>query len=198
MAGDSGFHMKGNAYVGVQQHADRTVAGGAAAVVAGLRDPALRDFFAQSFFPGTWYDILPIEPFTRAAAAVAGKSHQDYCRALADFMVQRDSTGVYKALLRFASPNLLVRGLSFTTKRYFDFVQLDVVQLEPRSYRVKVQKIPRAVVATYQTITQVFITRALEGSGGKNVVAESTLPTEGPVVSGVPTMQFERVLRWDH
>lgn len=191
----SGFNMKGNAWLGVQEFIQQTVPGGLAAVAAEL--PAeIQSFIAQQFVPAGWYDILPIEELTRASARAASETHTTYCRNLADFILRRDQRGLYRAILRFASPEMLVRALPMATKRYFDFVKLEVSNVDHRSYRVLVAGVPQLVAMTYITITNVFITRAIEGSGGKNVVCEISAPTSCGTVNAQPVMKFERRLSW--
>jgi hypothetical protein len=187
--------MKGNAWRGVQEFIQAVAPGGMAAVSPRLSEATQR-FFAQMFVPSAWYDILPIEEITRASALLTGETHTMHCRALADFILKRDSTGLYRAILRFATPELMVRALPFATKRYFDFVKLDVHNVDQRSYRVIVSGVPQLVAMTYITITNVFITRAIEGSGGRNVICEISTPVSAGAVSASPTVKFERRLSW--
>jgi len=192
----SGFHMKGNAYRGLQDFVEHTVPGGMKAVAERLPNET-RAFFEQSFAAGSWYDVLPVEDITRACASAASVPHDEICRRFGESTLERDRNGIYRALLRFATADLLVRALPYTTKRYFDFVSLAVTNLEPGSYRVVVSGVPRSIASTYIGITTVFIVRAIEGAGASNVRTTTTTPQPAGMKHGRPMVRFERHLRWD-
>lgn len=194
--GASRFNMKGNAYLGLQDYVNRFVPGGTPALLGQL-SPAVREFYSQPFTAAGWYDVLPIDELTRACATLSDLPHDELCRRFGDNTLERDKSGVYRALLRFATPDLLVRALPYTTKRYFDFVRLDVANLDARNYRVTVTGVPRAIAWTYIHVTTIFIVRAIEGAGAKNVVAKTGIPRPIAVVHGEATVEFERDLRWD-
>lgn len=198
MSGEAGgFHAKGSAYRGLQDYVAQSVPGGMNAVLLRLPERA-RTFFAQSFSGEGWYDVVPIEEVTRTAASVTQTPHELFCTRYADAMLKNDTSGVYRAILRFASPELLVRALPHTTSRYFDFVKSSVQHIDARSYRVRVSGIPKAMVQTYIHVTSVFIQHAIAGAGAKNLVAKVTPPRVLTTLYGQPVVEFERHLTWDN
>ncbi|MBX3199174.1 MAG: hypothetical protein KF894_13670 [Labilithrix sp.] len=189
------FHMKGNAYRGLVEQIVRAVPGGMDAVSAHL-STATRSVLAQNLMAGGWYDVVPVEELTRVAARLCGLSHELFCQRAARSILERDSNGIYRAILRLATPDLVVRALPYTTNRYFDFVELEVQSIEKRRYRVTVSGIPRAVVQSYIPMTTVFIGGALERAGARDVETIVSSPRFHAVVRGQPVMQFERDIRW--
>lgn len=192
----SGFHMKGNAYRSLQEYVEAWLPGGNAALAGHLSKP-VRAFFEQAFIAGGWYDVLPIDEITRTMARLLGLPHEELCKRFGQATLDRDKGGIYRGLLKLASPDLLVRSLPYTTKRYFDFVSLDVKNVDKRSYRVTVTGIPEPIAVAYVYITTVFIVRAIEGAGGKNVVSRSTAPHVTSTINGISVCSFERHLNWD-
>lgn len=188
--------MKGNAYRGLQDYVTLAVPGGIPALMSQV-SPPVRAFFEQPFTAAGWYDVMPIDELTRACAALSNLPHEEFCRRYGDHTLERDKSGIYRALLRFATPDLLVRALPYTTKRYFDFVRLDVANIDARNYRVFVTGVPRAIAYTYIHVTTVFIVRAIEGAGATNVTAKNSVPRPIAVVHGEATVEFERTLRWE-
>ncbi|MBX3263479.1 MAG: hypothetical protein KIS78_13455 [Labilithrix sp.] len=187
--------MKGNAYRGLVEQIVRTVPGGVDAVSAHL-SAATRSFFAQNLMAGGWYDVVPVEELTRVASRLSGQPHELFCQRAARAILERDSNGIYRAILRLATADLVVRALPYTTNRYFDFVKLDVQCLEKRRYRVTVSGVPRAVVQSYIPMTTVFIAGAIERAGGRDVETIVSAPRFHAVVRGHPVMQFQRDIRW--
>lgn len=189
------FQMKGNAYQGIEEFLVRTIPGGMPAVCARM-SAAGRAFFAQRFIAGGWYDVMPVDELTRTSAAMLGLPHEELCRRVGAAILERDASGVYRAILRLASPDLIVRALPYTTKRYFDFVSLQVEHMGTREYRVIVSGIPRGIIHAYVNITTVFIVHALEGAGARQLSYETSTPRPQGMMKKHPVMTFERHFRW--
>lgn len=192
----AGFHVKGSAYRGLQEYIASSVAGGIDAVMLRLPEVA-RAFFAQTFGLSAWYDVLPIEDITRTAATVARLPHELFCHRYAEGMLAADDGGVYRAMLRFATPELLVRALPFTNTRFFDFTRCTVDRVEDRRYRVVISGIPQGIVFTYIHVTSVFVQHAIEGAGAKNFVARNSAPIPLATPGAQRLVEFERLLSWD-
>jgi len=109
LPGQGPFHAKGLVYRGARSFYDLKVPGGAAA----LRDhlsPALATFFYEErFVPGSWYDILPIVPISEVAAGLWGVTHAQLVRENAAWVARRDIHGVYRFLLKLASPSIVAQ-----------------------------------------------------------------------------------------
>jgi len=175
---------------------DATLPGGARAVCAAIPHPQTRDFFAQFFIPSVWYDAIPFAEVTEAAGRIAGSDAAAFCERFGEYILKRDMSGVYRALLHFTSPELMARALPLASKRYFDFVTMKLQFVEPRHFIMHLSGIPQAVASAYTHVTQVFTRHAITGSGGTEVSVTTSEPQMGAFVSGIPTVVLERHVRW--
>lgn len=194
MATAVGFHMKGNAWRGIKEYITREIG---LDRINPLLKPETRAFFDQTFIASIWYDVQPVTEVTQVGAQLTKMRHDVFCRAIGTFIYERDMTGIYRAILRFASPELMVKALPLATTRYFDFVKLETTRVGPKAYDVLILGVPSETAATYTNVTSIFIERAITGSGGRNVTAQCTPPTPGPSISGTPTARIVRQLRWE-
>ena len=190
----AGFNMKGNAWRGIKEYLTREI--GLERVMERLA-PATRTFFEQIFIASIWYDVRPVTEVTQVAAQLTGQQHTALCRSVGTFIYERDMTGIYRAILKFATPDLMVKALPLATTRYFDFVKLETTRVGPKAYDVLIMGVPADTAAIYTNVTSVFIERAISGSGGKNVSAQCLAPTPGPGINGTPTSLIVRQLRWE-
>lgn len=190
------FHMKGNAWRAMREFIDAKVPGGTAAVAAALTTSHERGVFAESFIPSGWYDALPAEAVTRAAAGLAGLSHAELCRRFGETVLKRDMNGIYRAVLKFASPDLMVKSLPLASRRYFDFVTMRIEHVGARHFVMHASGIPRPVLSTYVNVTEVFTRHAITGSGGRDVHVETSPPRATQTVGDVQTVTLERHMTW--
>ncbi len=186
--------MKGNAWRGVKEYVAREI--GLERAMECLK-PETRAFFDQNFIASIWYDVRPVTEITQTVARLTGQLHALLCRSIGTFIYERDMSGIYRAILKFATPDLMVKALPLATTRYFDFVKLQTARVGPKAYDVTIMGVPAEAAATYVSVTSIFIERAIAGSGGKNVSAQCLAPTPGPTISGLPTSQIVRKLRWE-
>ncbi len=194
MATAAGFHMKGNAWRGIKEYISREL--GFERVMEHLK-PETQTFLSQTFIASIWYDVRPVTEITTVGASLTNQPHPAFCRAVGTFIYERDMTGIYRAILKFASPELMVKALPLATTRYFDFVKLETTRVGPKAYDVLLMGVPSETAATYTNVTSIFIERAITGSGGKNVTAQCTPPVPAGLVNGTPTAKIVRQLRWE-
>lgn len=194
--GDGPFHAKGTIYLGTQRFYAQAVPGGLDAVLARLSDPRLIDFLRQKFIASAWYDVGPLVPFGEAAARAAGTAHLELLRTQARAQAQSDIHGIYRLLLKLASPEMVMSRLPRAASQYFDFVRAEVRQLGPRRWESIGHGIPATWAATYMATTEAFVVRALELAGAKNVRHRWHAPETTGVAKGIPTVSIRRELGW--
>lgn len=187
--------MRGNGWRSVQEFLERTIPGGLGALRDILPEPT-RTFINHSFDPDGWYDYFELEAVTRMASDFLGESHSMFLRQLADFTLKRDSNGIYRALLRFATPKLMVHAIPYTANRYYDFPQLTVHDISDKSCLIRVNGVPRAYAKTYMTLGNVYTIRALERTGARHVVCEASAPVSAGTSFGHEIAMFERRFSW--
>ena len=115
------FHCKGNVYLGLFESL-RTLAI-KEEVCARIESTSLRAFAMQPFLMASWYDIEPILALGETGARITGKPYADFMRSMAVDQANRDVGGVYRVLLKLASPSAVVDRLPRVANRYFDFVR---------------------------------------------------------------------------
>jgi hypothetical protein len=189
------FNMKGNAWRGIREFIEKVVPGGTAALLAEL-SPSDRTHYQQDFIPSGWYDAIPVEAVTEAAARLTGMTHAAFCTRFGQVVLERDMNGIYRAILRFATPDMMVKSLPLASRRYFDFVVMNIEQRGARDYVMHLSGIPRPVLPTYVSVTEVFTRNAISGSGGRDVRVETSAPMPGPAKDGIATVTLDRTLKW--
>jgi hypothetical protein len=194
--GTSPFHVKGLTYRNAIDFFDSDLAGGSAAVIAELRDVRLREFLSQRFLAGTWYDVLPIVSILQTAAQVGRRTPLELMRKMARESAQKDINGVYRLLLKLASPETVVERLPGAAKQVFSFVTVAVQNFGERAYRVTSDGVPTLVAGIYMASTEAYVARALELAGAREVRQLWLAPTPLGSREGLPIVRLNRELHW--
>ena len=192
----SPFNIKGNAWRGMRDFCDTTVPGGSREVCTAMPNSQHRDFFGQFFVPSVWYNVMPFAEVADTASRLVGCGAADFCERFGKYVLERDMSGVYRALLHFAAPELMARALPLASKRYFDFVTMQLDFVETRSLVMHLSGITHAVALAYTHVTEVFTQHAITGSGGKDVNITTSQPVPSAVISGIQTVTLERHVHW--
>jgi uncharacterized protein (TIGR02265 family) len=195
--GQSPFRVKGVTYRNFWDFVAERVPGGRAAVLEQLRDPALRAFAEQTFLPSSFYDTLPTVLMCQAAATVARLPSNEFVRELSRYSVERDTKGVYRFLLRLASPGMIMERTPAAARQYFNFVQASVEKVGPKSYRTRAHGIPEFLAQFYMTVTEAFLRHALTLAGARNVQNQWGRPEPDGDREGVPLVVVQRQMSWD-
>jgi hypothetical protein len=195
--GTSPFRAKGVLYLGSFEYFDRHLPGGRQAVLDAIRDPELSRFFAQPFLAGSWYDSFPGLPLQHASAKLAGQPVGDFVKRLARWQAERDLHGVYKVLLKLSSAEMIVDRVPLLATRYFDYVSIEQDKVGTREYVAVVTGIPAALATLYLSVTEPFLSVAMETAGAKNVRFRWEPPEPHGTRAGVPLVRLRRNLRWD-
>jgi hypothetical protein len=196
--GESPFRIKGVVYRNSLDFADERIRGGRAALLAELRDPKLHAFFAgQTFLAGSFYDALPAVPMCAAGATLLGLSADDYVRELTRYAAERDTSGIYRMLLRLVSPSRVMERTPAAARQYFNFVEAEVEKLGARSYRTRARGIPEFLARFYMVVSETYWRHAIALAGARNVLHEWRLPVLDGEREGVPLVRLEREMSWD-
>jgi hypothetical protein len=163
--GKSPFRGKGVTYRNYFDYAEEFIPGGRERVLAAFSDPALRAFASQPFLAGSFYDTLPMVALCETAAALMNKPFVQFVREFSAVAAERDTTGVYRMLLKLVSPNLVMERAPAVAKQYFNFVTATVEKVAPKSYRSTAHGIPEVVAQFYMLSTEAFLARALMLAG---------------------------------
>lgn len=105
--------------------------------------------------------------------------------------------GLYKFILVFATPDMVMKNLARTARTYFDFVNTEVTPKGPNHYESAGGNVPLTVSSAYMVVTEVALKIILENAGAKGL-KQRWLPTEPEgKVRGVDVVCVRRVISWD-
>ncbi len=167
--GESPFRTKGNVYRSLFDSADARVPGGHQAVLARIDDPGLAAFFAQRFLAASTYDVLPIVPFGMLAARMTGMSYSEFVRTGAAFTARRDMNGVYRVLLKLASPEAVVKRLPRILLQYFDFGEIDGRPVGKQAYEAVARGLPQPLIVWLLNVAHGFVPVVMEAAGARGI-----------------------------
>ena len=194
------FNAKGLVFQGALAFYDQTIAGGGAAVLEAVStmqpSVGLRAFLGQSFVAGGWYDVMPILPLSVAAAHVAGVAHQRLIRDNAAWMARRDLNGVYKAVVRLASVEMVAKRLPALSLRYFDFGGTGETTSTAKSMTAVRTGIPQRLGDWFMHCTEGFVPVALALAGAKDVRVHCTRHYERGDSRDGPMIAFKFDVQW--
>jgi hypothetical protein len=164
-AGTSPFHVKGVAYLGHVDYAEKHIPGGAQVVAAAMHDTALREFLEQKFLAASWYDVFPMVPVWYACAKLLHQNPTDFLRERMRYQAASDIHGVYRFLLKLASAKAIALRLPRVMQQYFDFGVSESRVVGPGLVRAKVSGVPEPIVPWFRLAGETYTAIALELAG---------------------------------
>lgn len=194
--GSASFSVKGHIYQKMMDNLEQTLEGGRERLLERIEDPAIVEFARQRFLGGAWYDALPMGPLAHAHARIAGIALHPHCRERGRIVASFDVPGIYKALLRLFSPDLLVSRLPRVATFYFNFGKATAEQ-SPGRARTTLGGLPYSLAPMLAGVVEGFISVALEQSGAKGVVVRTLDVTyDGQAAFGIPTAAVRHESSW--
>jgi len=194
--GESPFRTKGNVYKSLFDSADARVPGGTEAVLERIGDPQLAKFFAQSFLAASSYDVLPIVPFGMTAARLMGLTYSEFVRGGAAFTARRDMNGVYRMLLKLASPDAVVKRLPRILLQYFNFGRIEGRLVGERTYEAVARGIPQPLMVWVLNIAHGFVPEVMETAGARAVDLQVGAWESEGVEHGMTMVRSPFVVTW--
>ncbi len=167
--GTSPFRLKGIAYRGHIEYANKFVPGGTAAVNAAFRNPLLAPFFEQQFLAASWYDALPILPVWHVCARLANQPAIDFLKRRTRHQAEGDINGVYKLILKLASAETVALRIPRVVGKYFDFGSTNAEVVRPGMVRLTQTGIPTLMSQWFAIVGDTFLQVALEIAGAKGI-----------------------------
>jgi hypothetical protein len=167
--GESPFHVRGSAYLGVREHADAKIRGGMAAVVSALPEGPHRAFAGQTFGPEAWYDALPLRPITEVLAKLEGRGWEDSIRARAEDAARRELGVLGRVRMLAASPDKAVERLQRLVAETYDFGQAEITESTAGHARFVVHQVPQPLGSLFLVTLQGHAGVLISTAGGKQV-----------------------------
>jgi hypothetical protein len=193
--GKSPFHVKGHVYRSSIDYYSRVVSGGAA-LVFGHLDDAHRAFFDQPFLAGSWYDALPLLPLSHVGAGARGMRHYDAMRERATAQAKQDVEGIYRAILRITSPELVALRVGRVLLQYFDFGHAYAQIVRPGTCEIVQSGVPVSLVELGTPLADGFIVTLVTMAGGRDVHFSAASPMPDGRVEGMATMRVRYDVAW--
>lgn len=195
--GSGPFHVKGVLYVATQKYFNTQVEGGLAKLASTIEDEQVRDFIQQKFLPSSWYDVLPVAPLIRAEAEVSKQTVATYLRHRARFQAKEDISGVYRWLLKLASPETIALKLPRLLTQIFDFGESHADKLRENTVRIELKGFPRVLGEWYSNAFEVYAETALELAGAKNITLHLKTTPEDAGGGRIPLVTLGGDIHWD-
>jgi hypothetical protein len=195
--GASPFRCKGVLYVDTLDFFDENVRGGRAALIERVTSPELRAFLGRAFVVGGWYDLFPLLAMHGSASVVMGQPFREVVRMVARARIPRQFTGVYKFLLKMASPEMTMRNLPRVGATYYDFVKVDVAEVRPKTFASSASGIPAVAASAYMAATEIGVVHAVELAGGRGVKHRWLSQVPEGRAHGMDVVRVRREVSWE-
>jgi hypothetical protein len=163
--GESPFHVKGVAYRGHLEYVEANVPGGVAAMKAAFSDPALAEFFDQTFLASTFYDVMPLAHAGVICADLTGLSFYEFIRRRTIAQAEIDIRGVYKWLLSLLSPRMVASRLPRFLAQYLDYLSFEVVEASPKRVVGRLKGIPLELKGWQSAVFEAYYVHVFKVGG---------------------------------
>ncbi len=193
--GESPFHVKGHVYRSSIGYYNATVPGGIDAL-AQLLEPRCARFLQQHFLTASWYDALPMLPFSLAAAKARGISHHAAMLERAATQAEADIHGLYKVILNFTSPETIAARVGRAVMQYFDFGEATSRAVDERTHEIIHTGVPMPLVPLSAPLAEGFLMTALRIAGAPEPTFHAAAPVRDSEVDGTPTYELRFVIGW--
>jgi hypothetical protein len=194
--GESPFHVKGVAYRGHLEYVEANVPGGVAAMKAAFTDPAVAEFFDQTFLASTFYDVMPLAQAGVICADLSSLSFYEFVRTRTIAQAERDVRGVYKWLLALVSPRMVATRLPKFLAQYLDFLAFEVLEASPKRVVGRLSGIPLELKCWQSTVFEAYYVHVFEISGVKDFALRYEDLTMETSSHGLPTLSVGLVLEF--
>jgi hypothetical protein len=194
--GESPFHCKGMIWLGIQLFIDQFVPGGRPAVLAQLSHEHAT-FLSELFVAPGWYDLLPINPVADGIAAAMKVDRMEYVRRNAQWAAEQDLAGVYKALLRSATPLGVCHRFASIYAQHYDFGKAQVVKEQSNQVEALASGMPEAVAWWWKRASECYLVPVLRAAGARSPRLTWVSTESDGRANGVPLVRIRSLTTWD-
>ena len=196
-AGASPFHVKGHVYQKMIADFEASVTGGVLALLERIGDATITEFATQHFMASSWYDALPMMPLSLAHARALGLPFHQHLRDRGRWVAENDVPGIYRVILRLASPDLVISRLPRAAMQYFNFGRSETVTVRQGLARVSQEGVPQTLVPVIAATTEGFVCATMEMAGGRRVQVRCIEATKDGDRGGVQTSRIVVEVAWE-
>lgn len=187
--------MKGTVYAGTQSFFAKTK-GGLASLHAAIGDPKLLAFFQQKFLACAWYDVLPAVPLIHAEARALGLAPKRYLKLRTAHQAEQDLVGVYRLLLKIASPESVALRLPKVFTQVFDFGRATADAVGSGHVIGGIHDFPAVLFEWFSISMEAYALAALRIAGARNLTATTRQIPSTEKAPSVDLASLELDVRW--
>ncbi len=170
--GTAPFHVKGGSFLGHLAWVDANYPGGREAFLAAL-SPSMREYFGGVFLATGWYDALALASAGYVCAKTLDMPYRAFIALRARHQAETDLSGMYRLLLKIASPRMVASRIPKVMMQYLDFGSVRIVRDEPDGVTFEVSGIPQILADWYLGAYEGFLEVVLAAAGGKEPSARA-------------------------
>ncbi len=145
--------------------------------ILGLLDDETRKICEGDIFSSTWYPLDLFTRFLEIEIKVLADGNEEMVTRGSEAVIERQLRGIYKAFVKFGSPEFVIKRIAAVHATYFQGVPIDVQLQGNSSALVRYTGFEKQHRIMGFAIIG-FFKKALEISGAKDVVIRFTLPIE--------------------
>ncbi|HMR74732.1 MAG TPA: hypothetical protein PKD61_06460 [Polyangiaceae bacterium] len=188
--------MRGLAYMALRQYAEHKVDGGFSAAVRALGDDPFAHYYQQLFIAAGDYDASPLMRMFQELSRRAGREIGSFIAARSRASAVRDSTGMWKPLLKNSTPHAMAERLPLAFNRYFEPCAASVEDHESKSFTGTLKHVPECMSGLYCESTNGFVSACLELAGASGASVDWLSREPSGALSGVAVATWRFRARW--
>ncbi len=194
--GENPFHAKGSVFRSTALILEKYVDGGLQAVLQRVGDPALRAFWEQPLLAGAWYDVFGMVMTVREIARMRGVPYFKVVQEMSRMVAEEDLNGIYRTLLKLATPEMVAPRLPRIQARYMDFGDVVVGSVARGRAEATRTGHPRILAHWYVAVISGFIPCILEAAGAKSPRVRWSPPVTDGTSHGFETVSIKFEASW--
>lgn len=195
--GHSPFRVKGVLYMGTVSYFTTKVKGGMEALLHQIEDENLRAFISQRFLAASSYDVLPVHPLIHAEARACNLPLAVYLRQRSEYQAEQDMAGVYKVLLKLASPEAVLARFPRLATQWLNFAKAEMIDQSVEGLRgFALSGMPAVLASWYLNGLAVYAQHAVKLAGAKNCQVTMLAPEPEGQAHGVDIVRVRFQVQW--
>lgn len=193
-AGSSAFHIKGAGFIGHMAWVDSSYPGGRAAFLAALT-PSMRAYFETRFLALSYYDLLALAAAGHVCAKTLKMPYREFIAMRSRHQAKIDLEGMYKILLKLASPRLIAPRIPKVMSQYFDFGEVRIQKEEEFGIHFDVAGVPLILSEWMLGVYEGFSDVVLAAAGGTAPIMYADVVRQG-TAHGFVLCTLKMEVRW--
>jgi hypothetical protein len=195
--GEGPFQIKGLAHRGLLHYCQHRVEGGILAFSQALPSKVLRDFFAQPFLAGSFYDILPLAAGSAVVADLTRTSLDVFAQQQGRAQATHDVQHAYRALLQGRTADDFHLRLRPLASRYYNFGEWDVSRDEKNRIRIVCRGLPWWILPWFTPMMSGYFAGLAAAMGKRHSQVIVVANRREGVAAGLPlsTIELDILLR---